>query len=53
MPRILIVDDEKENREALERALGDVNADWQLFSAENDIEGISVVNNSTRQKGTD
>jgi class 3 adenylate cyclase len=43
MARILIVDDEKENREALRRALGDVNPDWQIFTAENDVEGKRVL----------
>ncbi len=43
MPRILIVDDEKENREALQRALGDANPDWQLFTAKSDTEGKNIV----------
>ncbi len=43
MSRILIVDDEEENREALERALGDDNPDWQLFTAVSDTEGKAVI----------
>ncbi len=43
MSRILIVDDENENREALKRALGDENPDWQLFTAESDSEGRAVI----------
>src|SRR5713101_7429436 len=50
MPRILIVDDEKENREALTRALGDVNPDWQIFTAENDVEGRRVVETQLAHK---
>lgn len=43
MPRILIVDDEKENREAMELALGDANPDWQIFTAGNEIEGRNTI----------
>ena len=43
MARILIVDDEKENLEALELALGDENADWTFFSASTAVEGIEIV----------
>jgi class 3 adenylate cyclase len=39
MSRILIVDDEKENRDALKRALGDENPDWELFTAASETEG--------------
>lgn len=43
MARILIVDDEKENREALQRALGDENPDWQIYTAKDEAEGKHVV----------
>ncbi len=43
MPRILIVDDEKENREALQRALGDENPDWQIVTAESEAEGGDIL----------
>jgi len=43
MSRILIVDDEKENREALKRALGDENPDWELFTVESETEGKAVL----------
>jgi class 3 adenylate cyclase len=41
--RILIVDDERENREALKRALGDENPLWQIFTARNESEGKVVL----------
>ena len=43
MPRILIVDDEKENREALNRALKDENPDWDIFVAANETEGEAIL----------
>src|SRR3989337_3099512 len=43
MPHILIVDDERENREALELALSDANPDWQIMTAGNEIEGKQVI----------
>jgi adenylate cyclase len=43
MSRILIVDDERENREALKLALGDENPDWQIFTAKDEAEGKNVV----------
>jgi class 3 adenylate cyclase len=43
MPRILIVDDEKENRDALKLALGDANPDWQIFAAADDVEGKAII----------
>ena len=43
MPRILIVDDEKENREALKLALGDLNRDWDILLATNENEGIEAI----------
>src|SRR5262249_29878326 len=42
-PCILIVDDEKENRVALARALKDENSDWTFLLAENDSAGIDLV----------
>jgi len=43
MSQVLIVDDEKENREALKRALADANPDWQLFTASSDLEGKAII----------
>jgi adenylate cyclase len=43
MSRVLIVDDEKENREALNRALGDLNPDWQILTAVSDAEGLAII----------
>ena len=43
MARILIVDDEKENREALHRALGDENPDWIILDAANESEGKLLI----------
>lgn len=43
MARILIVDDEKENRKALKLALSDENPDWQIFTAANEIEGKRMI----------
>ena len=54
MSRILIVDDEPENREALKLALGDENPDWELFTARSDAEGISIVEEQlTKQEPID
>src|SRR3954451_16123035 len=39
MPRILIVDDERQNRESLLRALSDLHPDWECLVAENEFEG--------------
>jgi len=43
MPRILIVEDEKENREALKRALGDENPDWEILTAESEAVGSDCL----------
>lgn len=43
MSRVLIVDDEKENRDALRRALGDDNPDWQIFTAATDGDGKQII----------
>ena len=41
--KVLIVDDEKQNREALKRAIGDENPEWEIFLAENEEEGLDIV----------
>jgi len=41
--RVLIVDDEKENRDALKRALGDENPDWRILVARSEKEGLSKL----------
>ena len=43
MARILIVDDQKENRDALKRALGDDNLDWRIHVAKAAREGLSTI----------
>jgi adenylate cyclase len=40
---VLIVDDEKENREAMRRALGDENPEWTILEAANDVEGKKII----------
>src|SRR5262249_17328109 len=39
MARILIIDDEQQNRDALKRALGDENPTWEMYAASNEAEG--------------
>jgi class 3 adenylate cyclase len=48
--RILIVDDEKENREALQLALGDENPDWDIFTAESETEGTRIIEEQLEKK---
>jgi class 3 adenylate cyclase len=43
MSRILIIDDEAENREALKRSIGDENPAWQITLAKDEIEGKAVI----------
>ena len=43
MARILIVDDEQENRDALRRALGDNNPSWNIRVAANESDGCQVL----------
>lgn len=43
MSRILIVDDEKENRDALVLALGDENPSWEFFTAADEVEGGNII----------
>jgi class 3 adenylate cyclase len=43
MARILIVDDEQENRDAMKRALGDENPDWEIFAAGDESSGIDII----------
>ena len=50
MPRILIVDDEQENREALHRALGDDNPDWVFFTAGGEAEARIIVEEQLAKK---
>jgi len=50
MPRILIVDDEQENLDALRRALGDENPEWIILQASNEIEGKLVIEQQLLKK---
>jgi len=50
MPRILIVDDEQENLDALKRALGDENPDWIILQASNEVEGKLVIEQQLLKK---
>jgi adenylate cyclase len=43
LSRILIVDDEKENLEALKRALEDENPAWKIYTAQSDKEGLKKL----------
>src|SRR5947209_14751481 len=43
MPRILIVEDGKTNRNALVRWLGDKRPDWTIFSAANEDEAKALI----------
>ena len=43
MSRILIVDDEKENLEALKLSLGDANRDWEILTATSEFEGKDII----------
>jgi class 3 adenylate cyclase len=43
MPRVLIVDDEIENLNALKRALGDENPTWEILTAQTEAEGKQVL----------
>ncbi len=50
MPRILIVDDEVENLNALKRALGDENPTWEIFTAKSEEEGKKVLAKQHREE---
>jgi class 3 adenylate cyclase len=50
MARILIVDDEPENLEALQLALSDANTDWQIFTAKSEAEGKGVMARQLEKK---
>ncbi len=48
MARVMIVDDEVENLSALKRALGDENPDWEILSAENEEQCLSMLEEQLR-----
>ncbi len=50
MPRILIVDDEEENREALHTALGDENPGWSILCAEGEMEARLLIEQQLAKK---
>ena len=50
MARILIVDDERENREALKLALGDENLGWKIFTAADDTEGCRILREQVEKR---
>jgi len=50
MPRILIVDDEKENLNALKRALGDENPDWEFITAATAKQGVSKIKKQIEER---
>jgi class 3 adenylate cyclase len=50
MPRILIVDDEVENLNALQRALGDENPKWEILTATNEAEARQVLQKQTAEQ---
>lgn len=43
MPKILIVDDEKQNIDAMVRALGDANPSWTLLTASSEVDGLRRI----------
>ena len=49
MSRILIVDDERENRDALKRALGDDNPEWIIYLAAGDSDGCGVLRDQIKK----
>ena len=50
MPRILIIDDEKENLESLKLALGDENPRWIILTAQNEKEGKRILEKQLAKK---
>ncbi len=50
MAIILIVDDERENLDALKRAIGDENPDWVILTAKNEAEAEDVLKNQLSKK---
>ncbi len=50
MSRILIADDEKENRENLKLALGDSNPDWIILTAENETTAKAILNDQLAKR---
>lgn len=43
MARVLVVDDEEENRRALHRALADKNPDWSILVAQNGSDALAMI----------
>jgi adenylate cyclase len=50
MHRILIIDDETENLEALKRALGDENPGWEIITVKKEAEGEKVIQSQLDKK---
>ncbi len=50
MPRILIIDDEIENLNSLKRALGDMNPDWDILTAQSENDGKSLLEKQLAEK---
>jgi class 3 adenylate cyclase/CheY-like chemotaxis protein len=50
MSRVLIVDDEQENREALRLALGDLNPGWAIMEAANEADAKLVIEQQLARK---
>lgn len=50
MSRILIVDDESENLNALKRALGDENPTWEILTAKTEEEGRQILQKQQSEK---
>lgn len=50
MSRILIIDDEVENLNALKRALGDENPTWEILTAKNEDEGKKILQKQLADK---
>jgi len=48
--RILIVDDERENLDALKLALGDENPSWEILTATSEADGMAIIERQLGQK---
>ncbi len=50
MTRVLVIDNDFENLNALRRALGDENPDWAILSANSEAEGEAILRNCLKEE---